>query len=344
MNENILNTINIAMQAKLPILLVGHTGTGKTTIIRELAKEKTKKLVRVSITGDTTVDDLVGKYELINGSTQWQDGVLTTAVKKGMWLVVDEVNMAGGDITAAMHSLLDDDRFLVLIQHDQEIVKAHKDFRLFATMNPSHASNYAGTKPNNSAFLSRFGVVIEVDYLSPEQEEQLLCEKLPKAKQATAALYVSVANMLRKRYSDQQLNYICSTRDILAALELTTRGMKPGEAFDSAVAAKAGDEHEEVLKQATAHIREVVKAEMRFPDKKLSYVGLVEALAAHNQEKLVSAQKIVDEKIKGYEESYNSRVKMLNGREQKIQLDEMAIELRGYEQCKREFMQKLGIA
>jgi cobaltochelatase CobS len=143
MNDNIIQTINTAMKAGLPVLLVGHTGTGKTTIVRELAAQKKKQLIRVSITGDTTVDDLVGKYELESGNTSWRDGVLTKAVREGHWLVVDEVNMAGGDITAAMHSLLDDDKFITLIQHESEVVKAHKDFRLFATMNPSHASNEA---------------------------------------------------------------------------------------------------------------------------------------------------------------------------------------------------------
>lgn len=342
MNDSVITTINTALGAQLPILLVGHTGTGKTTIIRDLAKETAKKLVRVSITGDTTVDDLVGKYELIDGNTQWHDGVLTTAVKKGMWLVVDEINMAGGDITAAMHSLLDDDRFLVLIQHDQEVIKAHKNFRLFATMNPSHASNYAGTKPNNSAFLSRFGVVIEMEYLRPDQEEALLMEKLPTAKQGTAALFVSLANMLRQRYSDQQLNYICSTRDILAALQLTTEGMKPGEAFDVAVAAKAADERTEVLKQAAQHVKEVLKIEMRFPEHKPSYVTLANALMEHNREKLEGAQKLVSEKIADYEKAYQKRVQALDERERKLRTDEVSIKQEGYEECKQEFLRKLG--
>lgn len=348
MNKEVLETISTALKAKLPILLVGHTGTGKTTVIRELAKTKKKPLVRVSITGDTTVDDLIGKYELQDGNTVWHDGVMTTAVKAGHWLVVDEINMASGDITAAMHSLLDDDNYLNLIQHDHEIVKAHKDFRLFATMNPSHASNYAGTKPNNSAFLSRFGAVVNFEYLNPVQEEQLITERCPKAVNAAnpIALFVSIANKLRQAYADQQINYICSTRDILAAAQLVEQGMVSGLAFDTAVAAKAGDESEQILKIATEHVQELKGLQGYFPNRSVSFVTLHEALDDYQAKQRVTVDQQVSRKMaklkKDYDETIAQRISEVEARELEVSNNAKAIEQRGYERFKSEFLQKLG--
>jgi MoxR-like ATPase len=183
--------------------------------------------------------------------------------------------MAGGDITAAMHSLLDDDQYLNLIQHEHEIVKAHKDFRLFATMNPSHASNYAGTKPNNSAFLSRFGAVISFEYLKPELEEQLILDKCTGAKQPIAAVFVSIAT-----------------------------------------------------------------------DKQPSFVTLVQALKDYRATMTTKADQLANDKFqtlkKDYELQLTKKTAELTKREASIKADEMAIEKRGYEQCKREFMAKLG--
>lgn len=345
MNKEVLETISTALKAKLPILLVGHTGTGKTTVIRELATAKKKSLVRVSITGDTTVDDLIGKYELQDGNTTWHDGVMTTAVKAGHWLVVDEINMAGGDITAAMHSLLDDDQYLNLIQHDHEIVKAHKDFRLFATMNPSHASNYAGTKPSNSAFLSRFGAVVTFEYLPAVDEEQLITDKCPKADRAHVAVFVSLANELRQAYAEQQLNYICSTRDILAAAQLTAQGMRPGTAFATAVAAKANDEEEQILKMAANHMKQLGSIAGKFPDKSVSFVTLKEALEAHEAAKRLTIEQEVSTKVQALRQNYEAgirkRITDLDIREATMRATEMDIEQRGYNKCKQDLRTKL---
>lgn len=239
----------IAVKRNIPILLIGETGTGKTTMIRELAHKAQKDLIRFSITGETTVDDFVGKYELRGQETVWQDGVLLQAVRGGKWLVVDELNSALPEVLFALHSLLDDDKFVTLVQKDGEVVKAHPEFRLFATMNPSDEGNYSGTKDLNQAFMSRFGIVEYVDYLKPEQERQLLIDRY-KISEEQAREMVAVAGTLRHKHGNRELNYVCSTRDLLAWADLVKQGMDIGDAFRLAVANKSGAERKTVAKTA----------------------------------------------------------------------------------------------
>ncbi len=98
--SNLLNAIEvdqIGMQSKekiaadndMSVLLIGETGTGKTSLVQELAGEAKKKAIRFNLTGETTVDEFVGKYTLKDENTVWEDGILLQAIKKGRWLIVD---------------------------------------------------------------------------------------------------------------------------------------------------------------------------------------------------------------------------------------------------------------
>jgi hypothetical protein len=123
--------------------------------------------------------------------------------------------------------------------------------------------------------------------------------------------------------------------------------MKPGDAFDAAVAAKAADERAEVLKIAKNHLTEVLKLEDKFPDRQVSFVTLREALEKLKLEKAARVdQALENEKTRlhqEFEKAMASRVVSLDKREQDVKLHEIAIEQRGYDKCKREFMEKLGM-
>ena len=157
----ILETIAYAIQGDIPVLLIGETGVGKTAAVRHIAARTRNSLRRVNVNGSMTAEDFVGQLVVRDGDTVWEDGVLTEAMRNGYHLVIDEINAASAEILFVLHSLLDDDRYIVLTgKPDREIVKAHPNFRLFATMNPPE--RYAGTKDMNKALLSRFGLTIEI--------------------------------------------------------------------------------------------------------------------------------------------------------------------------------------
>lgn len=223
--DEVKNLLKVATEDNLPVLLVGETGTGKTSLVRDLADEQKKTYTRFSITGETTVDDFVGKYILKDGETVWQDGILLTAAKKGHFLVVDEINAALPEILFVLHSLLDDDKYIIVPQKDNSLIKPHKNFRFFATMNP--VDEYAGTKELNKAFQSRFAMVINVEYPDRKTEVEVLAKRTG-VKQETANKMVDVAIGIRRAKQEDKVFYTLSTRDLLYWGQLVDRiGIHP---------------------------------------------------------------------------------------------------------------------
>src|SRR3990167_572307 len=178
-SEN-LEAIFYAVSQNKPCLLVGETGTGKTSLVRYLASITNQAYRRVNLNGQTNTDDLIGKWVVKEGSMVWVDGVLVEAMKMGYWLVLDELNSALPEVLFLLQSLLDDDKFIVLSEKNGEIIRPHSNFRLFATMNP--AGNYTGTNDLNRALLSRFPVVVKYDYIALKLETDILALHNSKAK------------------------------------------------------------------------------------------------------------------------------------------------------------------
>lgn len=245
-----ISALEVSAKNNIPALLIGQTGTGKTSLIRQLAKDHNKEYVRFNMTGETTVDEFVGKFILKSGKngskTVWTDGILLDAMKSGKWLVVDEINVALPEILFVLHSLLDDDKSVTVAQNDNEVVKAHKDFRFYATMNP--VEEYAGTKELNKAFQSRFGMVLEVDYADKKDEISII-EGKSGISMEEATFMVDVAFELRNEKASESIEYMCSTRDLIQWGDLIKfMGIKKmTRAFELAILNKANNDDKEIL-------------------------------------------------------------------------------------------------
>ena len=218
--EDNLKLLDLAADNNLSALLIGDTGSGKTSMIQAKAEEKKMKSIRFNLTGETTVDEFVGKYVLIGGETVWQDGILLKAMKEGLWLIVDEINVALPEILFVLHSLLDDDKQVIVAQHETEIVKPHKNFRFFATMNPT--DEYSGTKELNKAFKSRFQLILQVDYPDNMTEIAIIKLHVPDVQEKWLSPIISVANHLRAAKKCEEIFYTCSTRDLIQWAKLAT--------------------------------------------------------------------------------------------------------------------------
>lgn len=194
-----LETIALGVRENLPVLLIGDTGTGKTSFIRHLASLTGNAFRRLNLNGSTTIEELNGHYTADDKQVglRWIDGILPEAMKNGYWLVLDELNAALPEILFVLQSVLDDDKFLVLPEHENEVIRPHKNFRIFATMNPS--LEYAGTKDLNKALLSRFPVVIQTQYPDPAREIEIIKQHAPHIKDdKQATLMVRVAKKSEK--------------------------------------------------------------------------------------------------------------------------------------------------
>ncbi|WP_007196045.1 CbbQ/NirQ/NorQ/GpvN family protein [Hoeflea phototrophica] len=136
---NELALYEAAYSMRLPVMLKGPTGCGKTRFVEHMAWRLQKPLVTVSCHEDMTAADLVGRFLLGSDGTYWQDGPLTMAVRMGAICYLDEVVEARQDTIVVTHSLTDDRRMLPL-EKKGEMVRAHPDFQLVISYNPGYQS------------------------------------------------------------------------------------------------------------------------------------------------------------------------------------------------------------
>ena len=132
---------------KIPFLLKGPTGTGKSRFIEFMAHKLDKKLITISCHEETSSTDLIGRYIIKGAETLWLDGPLTTAVKEGAIIYLDEIAEARPDVIVAIHSLTDHRREL-FIDKLGVVVKAHDNFMLVASFNPGYQRGFKELKPS----------------------------------------------------------------------------------------------------------------------------------------------------------------------------------------------------
>lgn len=366
-NQDVLSTLEIAFKESIPALLVGQTGTGKNTILRHIAEKHDRTdVVRINLTGETTVEDLTGRVQLKDGNTHDQDGNVTMSVRKGMILILDEINACQPEVLFALQSLLDDDHSLTL--PNGEVVKAHKNFRVFATMNPN--TGYVGTKSLNKAFMSRFGVVLEVGYVDASTELDLIMSVVPKLSKTDAMIMVETARVARHKLENDQLSFPISTRDLIYWAQMTVKLKDISKAYQHTIINKAESDKRDLLDilQRTVQESDSTSSYREDLEKKIS--NILEKLDCSNETRsilradadrllntLEKVERIAYEReriVRDVTEEVNSNLKearskvktiaeKLQEEAQALALKEQALRKEGYDQAMAEVHKKLGV-
>jgi len=161
-----------AHRAKVPILLKGPTGVGKTRLVEHMAARLKRPLITIACHDDTSAVDLVGRYLLQGGDTVWVDGPVTRAVRQGAILYLDEIAEARSDVIVVIHPLTDHRRQLFL-ERRNEALDAAEGFSLVVSYNPEYQRGLKELKPSTK---QRF-VSLDFHYPEPDVEEKIVLEE-----------------------------------------------------------------------------------------------------------------------------------------------------------------------
>jgi MoxR-like ATPase len=219
-----------AHEQRLPVMLTGPTGCGKTRLIEHMGAVLGRPVVTISCHDDLTSSDLVGRFLVAGGDVVWSDGPLTRAVKDGALCYLDEVVEARHDSLAILHSLTDHRRTLHL-DRAGAVIEAPDSFMLVCSYNPAYRGSLKELKPS---FRQRF-VTLAMDYLPPDREAQVLVAEAG-IDPTVARRLVACATGIRR--ADEVLHFEPpSTRVLVTAARLVAAGATELDASEACILA-----------------------------------------------------------------------------------------------------------
>jgi len=209
-----------AYAVRMPMMLKGPTGSGKTRFMEYVAWRLGKPLVTIACHEDMTASDLVGRYLLDAAGTRWHDGPLTMAVRFGAICYLDEIVEARQDTTVVIHPLTDARRMLPL-EKKGELVHAHPDFQLVISYNPGYQNIMKDLKQSTR---QRFGA-LDFGWPQREVEVEIVAHESGTSPDVAARL-VSIGERARN-LKGHGLEEGVSTRMLVYAGSLIARGVGP---------------------------------------------------------------------------------------------------------------------
>lgn len=212
-----------AYAARLPVMVKGPTGCGKSRFVEYMAWRLGRPLITVACNEDMTASDLVGRYLLEANGTRWLDGPLTTAARIGAICYLDEIVEARQDTTVVIHPLTDHRRTLP-IDKKGELIEAHRDFQLVISYNPGYQSLMKDLKQSTKQRFTAF----DFDYPEATLETQIVVRETGIDPE-TAAKLVTIGQTGRN-LKGHGLDEGISTRLLVYAATLIKGGVEPRDA------------------------------------------------------------------------------------------------------------------
>jgi nitric oxide reductase NorQ protein len=224
-----------AYEARMPVMLKGPTGCGKSRFVEYMAWKLQKPLITVACNEDMTASDLVGRFLLDVNGTRWQDGPLTVAARIGAICYLDEVVEARQDTTVVIHPLTDHRRVLPL-EKKGELVRAHPDFQIVISYNPGYQSLMKDLKQSTK---QRFGG-LDFSYPEADVETEIVAHEAGVDAKIASKL-VRIAERSRN-LKGHGLDEGMSTRLLVYAAQLVGKGIGPMAACQMALVTPLTDD------------------------------------------------------------------------------------------------------
>ncbi|MCK6506080.1 CbbQ/NirQ/NorQ/GpvN family protein [Myxococcota bacterium] len=245
---NEIEVFETAARLKLPVLLKGPTGCGKSRFVRYMASKLSRPVITVACQEDLAAADLTGRFMLEGGETVWRDGPLTRGVREGAIVYLDEVVEARSDVMTVLHPLTDDRRVLPLDRTGEELA-APDSFLIVISYNPGYQSV---TRELKESTRQRF-VSLSFDYPDEAVETEIVAKE-SGCDAATAARLVEIGRATRKLKS-HGLKEGASTRLLVYAGQLVTGGLPLRQACEATLVGSLTDDQE-----MTRSLRELLRS------------------------------------------------------------------------------------
>ena len=240
------------------VFIYGPSGTGKTSLVRQIAALTQRPVRRVSLNGETSVGDFVGHWTVNEKKeTVFMKGILPQALEEGHILQLDEVDAMQPEVGFILQQVLEPRGHLLLTDTGEDIAP-HPAFRLVATANTlgfgSESGLYAsGTHVLNFSWLDRWDVVVHMDFLPAKQELELLRARHASLNKDLLKRIIKAAGDLRKAHAEEQLTTVVSTRRLLALCARLERGNEFKRALTVCILNKVPPEDVKVIQETFDH-------------------------------------------------------------------------------------------
>jgi len=198
------------------LMLIGDSGVGKSRLLQFLAQETNTPLVAPCGHGEVTAESLLGCMTAVSGSTVWQDGVLPEAMRKGYWMLIEEINAIDPGVAKVLNELLDNRSITITIAGRPRTVKAAEGFRLICATNPPDNPIYKGIESMSFELMDRFDAVVWLDYLSSGKEAEVIAERSGYDDLEKIKKMVDFANHVREGMRKAEIFGTVTTRGLIS--------------------------------------------------------------------------------------------------------------------------------